>query len=59
MLSGSAITLLAGIAKYSAKHPGLLTPTPKVLRQRWRLPARQFRQTPHVICPSPETRCPT
>ena len=35
-----------------------LTPTPSVLRQRWRVPARQLRQWPQVMCPSPETRSP-
>jgi hypothetical protein len=44
MPSGSLKTLNAGIATYSAKQPWRLTPRPTVLRQRWRLPARQLRQ---------------
>src|SRR5207253_5684725 len=35
-----------------------LTPTPIVFRHRCRRPARQLRQNPQVICPSPETRSP-
>ncbi len=27
--------------------------------QRWRRPARQFRQVPQTMCPSPETMSPT
>ena len=42
----------------SAKQPERFTPTPMVLRQRCRRPARQFRQCPQVICPSPDTRSP-
>ncbi len=42
----------------SAKAPGRLTPTPKVLRHRCRRPARQLRQWPQVTWPSPETRSP-
>ena len=53
--AGSGKTLVAGIAKYSAKQPGRFTPTPTVLRQRWTFPARQFRHKPQVICPSPDT----
>ena len=44
--------------QYSAKEPGRLTPTPTVLRQRWRRPARQLRQWPQVRWPSPLTRSP-
>ncbi len=36
--------------------PGAFTPT--VLRHRWRRPARQLRQCPQVMWPSPETRSP-
>ena len=43
---------------YSAKQPGRFTPTPCVLRHRWRRPARQLRQWPQVMWPSPETRSP-
>ena len=38
--------------------PARLTPTPTVLRHRWRRPARQLRQWPQVMWPSPETRSP-
>ncbi len=58
MSGGSLKALLAGRSRYSAKQPGRLTPTPTVLRQRWRLPARQLRQWPQVMWPSPETRSP-
>mmetsp|Transcript_55355 Transcript_55355/g.132209 ORF Transcript_55355/g.132209 Transcript_55355/m.132209 type:complete len:246 (-) Transcript_55355:334-1071(-) len=51
-------TLMAGRQRYSAKAPGRFTPTPTVSRQRWRRPARQFRQKPHVMWPSPVTRAP-
>ena len=44
---------------YSAKQPGRLTPTPWVFRHRCRRPARQLRQWPQVMWPSPETRSPT
>ncbi len=44
MPSGTLNRLAAGRLKYSAKEPGRLTPTPWVLGQRWRLPARQLRQ---------------
>ena len=43
----------------SAKQPVRFTPTPTVLGQRWRRPARQLRQWPQVMWPSPETRSPT
>ena len=43
---------------YSAKLPGRLTPTPTVLRQKCWRPARQLRQWPQVMWPSPETRSP-
>ncbi len=59
MLSGSLKALKAGITRYSAKEPGRLTPTPMVLRQRWVRPARQLRQWPQVMWPSPETLSPT
>ena len=59
MSSGSGKAFTAGMARYSAKQPGRFTPTPTVLRQRWRLPARQLRQWPQVMWPSPETRSPT
>ena len=49
----------AGSTMYSAKQPGRFTPTPWVLRHRWRRPARQLRQWPQVMWPSPETRSPT
>ncbi len=39
-----ALTLNAGITRYSAKQPGRLTPTPMVLRHRWVRPPRQLRQ---------------
>ncbi len=42
--SGSLKALKAGMTRYSAKHPGRFTPTPTVLRHRWRRPARQLRQ---------------
>ncbi len=44
MLSGILNALAAGMTRYSAKAPERFTPTPTVLRQRWRLPARQLRQ---------------
>ena len=50
--------LNAGITRYSANAPSRFTPTPTVLRHRCRRPARQLRQKPQVICPSPETRSP-
>src|SRR5215831_7623589 len=56
--SGSLKVLSAGIARYCANAPGRLTPTPTVLRHRWRRPARQLRQYPQVMWPSPETRSP-
>ena len=56
--SGIATTLLSGIQTYSAKLPGRCTPTPSVLRQRCPRPARQLRQKPQTICPSPDTRSP-
>src|SRR5262249_52744513 len=59
MSSGILNALNAGITRYSANAPSRLTPTPTVLRQRWRRPARQLRQNPHVMWPSPETRSPT
>src|SRR5437588_124111 len=56
--SGILNALKAGITRYSAKAPSRLTPTPIVFRHRCRRPARQLRQNPQVICPSPETRSP-
>src|SRR5262249_55322086 len=56
---GTRKTLNAGRDTYSAKQPGRLTPRPTVFRHRWRFPARQFRQWPQVMCPSPLTRSPT
>ena len=47
-----------GSPGYSANEPGRLTPTPMVLRHRWVRPARQLRQWPQVIWPSPDTRSP-
>ena len=58
MSSGILNALNAGITRYSANAPSRLTPTPTVLRHRWRRPARQLRQKPQVMCPSPETRSP-
>ena len=55
---GSLNTLVAGSVRYSANAPGRFTPTPRVLRHRWRRPARQLRQCPQVMCPSPDTRSP-
>ena len=57
--SGRWKALTAGITRYSAKQPGRSTPTPTALRHRWRRPARQLRQWPQVMWPSPETRSPT
>src|SRR5450755_4169280 len=56
--SGILNALKAGITRYSAKAPSRLTPTPTVFRHRCRRPARQLRQKPQVMCPSPETRSP-
>src|SRR2546421_503344 len=56
--SGILNALKAGITRYSAKAPSRLTPTPIVFRHRCRRPARQLRQNPQAICPSPETRSP-
>ena len=58
-VSGTRNRLLAGRLRYSANEPGRLTPTPTVAEQRCRSPARQFRQWPHTMCPSPVTRSPT
>ena len=58
MTGESLNTLEAGKDKYSAKQPGRFTPTPSVLRHKWRRPARQLRQKPQVIWPSPLTRSP-
>ncbi len=41
--------LAAGMDRYSANAPVLLTPTPLVFGQRWRLPARQFLQCPQTM----------
>ncbi len=59
MVSSACQTLVTGMARYSANAPGRLTPTPLVARQSWRRPARQFRQRPHTMWPSPETMSPT
>ena len=56
--AGSLNTFEAGNDMNSAKQPGRLTPTPMVLRHRWRRPARQLRQKPQVTWPSPDTRSP-
>ena len=45
--------IVRGIATYSAKAPGRLTPMPFVLRQRCPLPARQLRQWPQRCAPRP------
>ena len=58
MAAGSLNTLVAGMVRYSANAPGRFTPTPEVLRHRWRRPARQLRQWPQVMWPSPDTRSP-
>ena len=58
MSAGILKALKAGIARYSAKAPARLTPTPTVLRHRCRRPARQLRQKPQVMWPSPDTRSP-
>src|SRR5688572_17702697 len=58
MPSGILKALTAGMARYSANAPSRLTPTPTVLRHRCRRPARQLRQWPQVMWPSPETRSP-
>ena len=58
MASGSLKTLVAGMVRYSANAPARLTPTPEVLRHRCRRPARQLRQCPQVMWPSPDTRSP-
>src|SRR5439155_712652 len=50
--------LVIGSAMYSANAPGRFTPTPLVWAQRWRRPARQFRQRPQTTWPSPLTRLP-
>ena len=58
-IDGSACQQLScGIATNSAHAPGRLTPTPCVFGQRCRRPARQLRQCPQVMCPSPTTRSP-
>ena len=51
-------TFVIGSAMYSANAPGRFTPTPLVLAQRWRRPAKQFRQRPHTTWPSPLTSWP-
>ncbi|OPZ63242.1 MAG: hypothetical protein BWY83_03442 [bacterium ADurb.Bin478] len=51
--------LVAGSARYSAKQPSRFTPMPMVLVHKCLRPARQLRQTPQTICPSPDTRSPT
>src|ERR1700677_1586635 len=58
MAGESLKTLAAGSVRYSANAPGRFTPTPNVLRHRCRRPARQLRQCPQVMCPSPDTRSP-
>ena len=55
---GCTQTLVIGSASSSANAPARSTPTPAVLAQRWRRPARQFRQRPHTTWPSPLTICP-
>ena len=59
MSSGIRNALNAGITRNSANAPSRLTPTPTVLRHRCRRPARQLRQKPQVMCPSPDTRSPS
>src|SRR5437762_9789381 len=55
-IDGSACQQLScGIATNSAHAPGRFTPTPCVFGQRCRRPARQLRQCPQVMCPSPRS----
>src|ERR1700676_552513 len=58
MAGGNLNTLVAGMVRYSANAPGRFTPTLEVVRHRCRRPARQLRQWPQVMWPSPETRSP-
>jgi hypothetical protein len=58
-IAGSTGTAFeAGMQRNSAKAPFLLTPTPFVSLQRCLRPARQLRQTPQTMWPSPSTRSP-
>ena len=51
-------TLVMGRATYSAKAPSRPTPRPMLWAQRWRRPARQWRQRPQTTWPSPLTMSP-
>ena len=55
----SFITLLAGIAMYSANAPSRSTPMIWVRSQTCPWPVRQGRQCPQMICPSAVTLSPT
>jgi hypothetical protein len=58
-IDGSTGTaFVAGMQRNSAKAPSRLTPTPLVSLHRCRRPARQLRQTPQTMWPSPSTRSP-
>ena len=58
-IAGSTGTAFdAGMQRYSAKAPGLFTPTPFVSLHRCLRPARQLRQTPQTMWPSPSTKSP-
>ena len=59
MASGCCHTLLAGITTNSANAPSRFTPTLEVFMQRCRRPARQLRQCPQTMWPSPDTSSPT
>ena len=59
MASGWTQTFVAGRTMKSANAPSRLTPMPMVLMHTWRRPARQLRQWPQTMCPSPDTRAPT
>ena len=52
-------TFVAGSERYSAKAPSRCSPSPIVRMHICRRPARQFRQVPQTMCPSPDTRSPT
>ena len=56
---GDRYDIVLGMARCSPNAPGQFTPTPSVFRAKCPLPARQFRQSPQTISPSPETRWPT
>ena len=52
-------TLPRGSTTYSANAPSRFTPRLTVRMHRWRRPARQLRQVPQTMWPSPDTKSPT